>query len=134
MDSSTLNQRQFNLRFILAMVAFLLTLVIQTFSIELLQLSPSLVITMALLPTLPLLWSFFIFRRYYLNLDEYLQRLSGEAFLWTLGIVCFLSFGYGMLTMKLTLPQINLAYLLPAVFGGHVLILQLLLLGHGREE
>lgn len=118
----------------LAMVAFLITIAVQTFSIELLDLNKVMLVTITLLPTLPMIWAFFIYRQYFLELDEYMQRLTGEAFLWTTGIVCFLSFSYGMLAMKMALPQISLAFVLPVVFGGHGLALQLLLLENSREK
>jgi len=117
-----------------AMVIFLITLAIQTFSIELLNLNMVMLIVLTLLPTLPMIWAFFIYRQHFLGLDEYLQRLTGEAFLWTTGIVCFLSFSYGMLAMKIALPQISFAFVLPVVFGGHGLVLQLLLLENSREK
>jgi hypothetical protein len=87
-----------------------------------------------LMPLLPLIWGFFIYRGRYHALDEYMQRLTSEAFLWVIGILCFVTFGYGMLAMKLPMPEVSFAYILPVVFGGHGLILHLLLFLNGEEE
>jgi hypothetical protein len=114
-------------RFMTAMLVFLILLAIQTFSLELLSMSIGLKIVVTLLPVLPLIWAFFIFRERYRALDEYMKALTGEAFLWMIGILCFSSFIYGMLAMKFSLSQVNLALVMPAVFGGHGLILKLLI-------
>lgn len=134
MNTETRTDTQFQKRLMLSMVVFLLLLVVQTFSIELLPLPKWLVVVFTLLPVLPLFWAFFIYRARFRALDEYMQRLTGEAFLWVTGIVCFLTFGYGMLEMKLPMPEVSLAFILPAVFGGHGLILQLLLMEQNREK
>tara|TARA_R110000868_G_scaffold134523_8_gene346585 strand:+ start:1834 stop:2229 length:396 start_codon:yes stop_codon:yes gene_type:complete len=114
-------------RFMTAMVVFLLLIAVQTFTIELLDISTWLKVVITLMPVLPLIWAFFIFRVRYRALDEYMKALTGEAFLWMIGIICFSSFVYGMLAMKFDLPQVNLAMVLPFVFGGHGLILQILI-------
>jgi hypothetical protein len=44
-----------------------------------------------------------------------------------IGILCFASFIYGMLAMKFPMPPVELALITPVVFGGHGLILQLLI-------
>jgi len=134
MNNEAHSQAWFTKRFMLAMLLFLLLIGIQTFVIELLILADWQLITVTLMPTLPLTWAFFIFKKRFHALDEYMQRLTGEAFLWTLGIVCFVSFGYGMLAMKLAMPEISFAYILPAVFTGHGLILRLLLWEGGSEK
>ena len=72
---------------------------------------------------LPLFWSFVIYRKKYLALDEFMQRLTGESLLWVTSIMCFVTFGYGMLAMKLPIPELSSAYILPAVFAGHGIIL-----------
>ena len=71
-------------------------------------------------------FTFFIFKARYRALDEYMKALTGEAFLWMIGILCFSSFIYGMLAMKFSMPPVELALVLPVVFGGHGLILHLL--------
>ncbi|EPJ54592.1 MAG: hypothetical protein OFPI_06440 [Osedax symbiont Rs2] len=134
MHSEKNSQSYFTKRFMLSMLLFLLLIAAQTFTIELLQLSDWLLIVVTLVPILPLLWAFIIFKQRFQTLDEYMQRLTGEAFLWMLGIVCFASFAYGMLAMKLAMPQISAAYILPAVFAGHGLILRLLLKEADNEK
>lgn len=114
-------------RFMTAMVVFLLLITTQAFSFALLNMPIWLKVTVTLLPVAPLVWAFFIFRTRYRALDEYLKALTGEAFLWMIGLLCFSSFIYGMLAMKFPIPELNLAFVLPAVFGGHGLIVQLLL-------
>jgi hypothetical protein len=114
-------------RFMTAMVLFLILIAVQTFSLELLEMPTWLKVVVTLLPVLPLIWAFMVFRVHYRALDEYMKALTGEAFLWMIGIICFASFIYGMLAMKFTMPPVNLAFVLPVVFGGHGLILQLLI-------
>ena len=117
----------FTKRFMTAMVVFLITIAVQTFSIELLDLSTWLKVVVTILPVVPLIWAFFIYKARYRALDEYMKALTGEAFLWMIGILCFSSFIYGMLAMKFSMPPVELALVTPIVFGGHGLILQLLI-------
>lgn len=112
--------------FMAAMVVFLILIAVQSFSLELIEMATWQKVVVTLLPVIPLIWAFFIFRAQYRALDEYMKALTGEAFLWMIGIICFSSFIYGMLAMKFPLPSVNLALVLPVVFGGHGLILQLL--------
>jgi len=116
------------------MVLFLLLIAIQTFTIELMVLPIWLTVVVTLLPMLPLLWAFFIYKARFHALDEYMQRLTGEAFLWVIGIVCFVTFAYGMLAMKLPMPEVSFAFITPVVFGGHGLILKLLLRENNNEK
>lgn len=118
---------QFIKRFMAAMLLFLVLLAVQTFVLELFELPTGLKVAVTLLPVLALFWAFVIFRARYRALDEYMKAMTGEAFLWMIGILCFSSFIYGMLAMKFTMPPVNLAFVLPIVFGGHGLILQLLI-------
>lgn len=120
-------EKTFVLQFMVSMALFLVLIAVQTFSIELLELPVFLKVVLTLLPIVPLVWAFFIFRGRYRALDEYLKALTGEAFLWMLGLLCFASFIYGMLAMKFPMPELNLAFVLPIVFGGHGLIVQLLM-------
>lgn len=131
---NSFTESQFLKRFLFAMAIFLLLIAVQTFAIELLDLSYWQVIIITLIPVLPLVWAFFIYRAKFKTLDEYVQRLTGEAFLWVLGILCFGSFIYGMLSMKLDMPEFNIALIMPIAFGGHGLILQLLLMDSNREK
>ncbi|MGB1198587.1 MAG: hypothetical protein ACPG46_06030 [Thalassotalea sp.] len=128
------NNSKFTKKFMLAMLAFLALIAVQTFTIELFSLAQWQVIGVTLLPIMPLIWAFFIYRKHFKSLDEYMQRLTGEAFLWVIAIVSFVTFAYGMLAMKVAMPEFNIAYLLPAIFGGHGVVLQLLLSGDNSEE
>jgi hypothetical protein len=113
--------------FMIAIVLFLILIAVQTFSLELLDMPTWLKVVVTLMPSLPLIWAFFIFRTRYRALDEYMKALTGEAFLWTLGFLCFSSFIYGMLAMKFSMPEVDLALVTPFVFGSHGLIVQLLI-------
>lgn len=114
-------------RFMSAMVLFLILIAVQTFTLELLNMPTWLKVVVTLMPVLPLIWAFFIFRASYQAMDEYMKALTGEAFLWTLGFICFSSFIYGMLAMKFTMPPVELALVTPFVFGAHGLIVQILI-------
>jgi hypothetical protein len=134
MDTITYTQSRFIKRFMLSMALFLLLLVVQTFTIELVELSRWQLIIVTLMPMLPLVWAFFIYKARYHTLDEYMQRLTGEAFLWVIGIISFVTCAYGLLAMKMPMPEVSFAYILPAVFGGHSLILHFLLMENKDEE
>ena len=121
-------------KFMLSMMIFLLLIAVQTFSLELLDMALWLQVVVTLLPVTPLIWAFHIFRIRFRRLDEYMQRLTGEAFLWSMGIVGFLSFSYGMLALKFVIPEVSLSFILPAIFGGHGLVLLVLLKVDGNEE
>lgn len=127
-------EKWFFKKFMLSMMIFLLLIAVQTFSLELLDMALWLQVVVTLLPVTPLIWAFHIFRIRFRMLDEYMQRLTGEAFLWSMGIVGFLSFSYGMLAMKFVLPEVSLSFILPAIFGGHGLVLQVLLKVDSNEE
>lgn len=116
----------FTIRFMVAMVVFLILIAVQTFTLELLSMPTWLQVVVTILPVLPLIWAFFIFRSRYQALDEYMKALTGEAFLWMIGILCFSSFIYGMLAMKFPMPEVELALVMPVVFSGHGLIVHLL--------
>ncbi|PCJ22339.1 MAG: hypothetical protein COA96_14820 [SAR86 cluster bacterium] len=126
MKDSTLEDRLLK-RFMAAMLIFLILIAVQTFTLELLSLPIWLKVVVTLMPVLPLVWAFFIFRARYRALDEYMKALTGEAFLWMIGLLCFSSFIYGMLAMKFAMPPVDLALVTPIVFGGHGLILLLLI-------
>lgn len=121
-------------RFMTAMGVFLLLIATQAFSLELLNMPTWLKVLVTILPVVPLIWAFFIFRVHYRALDEYMKALTGEAFLWMIGFLCFSSFIYGMLAMKFPMPDVNLAFVMPVVFGGHGLIVQLLIWRDNEES
>jgi len=57
--------------------------------------------------------------RNYREMDEFMQRVQGESLLWIIGVICFLSFGYGMLEMVLgVVPPIGVIWILPTVCLG----------------
>lgn len=134
MKSDIQNDKLFFRKFMLAMVTFLLLIAIQSFSLELVDMVLWLKVFVTLMPVIPLIWAFHLYRLRFRLLDEYMQRLTGEAFLWSMGIVGFLSFSYGMLEMKFAIPQVSLSFILPAIFGGHGLVLQVLLMVDSNEE
>ncbi len=134
MDTKTGLEKHFTKRFMFTMVLFLALIAIQTFMIELLELPTWLLVVVTLSPMLPLIWAFFIFRARFLARDDYMQRLTGEAFLWVIGIVCFASFAYGLLAMKLPMPEVSFAYILPVVFGGHGIVLHFLLMANNSKN
>jgi hypothetical protein len=110
-----------------AMMLFLILIAVQTFSLELLEMDTWLKVVITLMPGTALIWAFLIFRARYRAYDEYMRTLTGEAFLWTLGILCIFSFIYGMLAMKFSIPAVDLALVTPFVFGIHGIIVQLLI-------
>ena len=134
MKLDTQTDKLFTKKFMFSMMIFLLLIAIQTFSLELLDMAVWLQVVVTLMPVIPLIWAFQIYRLRFRLLDEYMQRLTGEAFLWSMGIVGFLSFSYGMLQMKFALPEFSLSFILPATFGGHGLVLQVLLYVDSNEE
>jgi len=127
-------EKLFIKQFMLSMLIFLALIAVQTFTLELLNLPLWLQIVVTLVPVIPLLWAFQIYRIRFKLLDEYMQRLTGEAFLWSMGVVGFLSFSYGMLAMKFAIPHVSLSFILPAIFGGHGLALQVLLKVDANEQ
>jgi hypothetical protein len=71
MNRETKAQTQFTKHFMFSVVLFLVTLMVQTFSIELLELSTLMIILVTLLPMLPLIWLFVVYREKYLALVVY---------------------------------------------------------------
>ncbi len=59
------------------------------------------------------------------------QATIGKA---AIGIVCFGTFIYGMLAMKQLVPEVSMSFIMPVVFGGHGLVLQLLIMADEREK
>ena len=121
-------------QFALSMGLFLILMGIQSVIMATNELSliPKVIIT--LIPILPLFWAFAIYRRYYLRQDEYMRGRIGEAFMWILGTLCFVSYTYGMLMYKFDVPAVNPAFILPIVFGCHGLVVELLVKRDSHEE
>ena len=120
--------------FMYSMAIFLGLMGVQTVIFETVQMAIWVKAVLALVPMLPLVWAFFIYRRHYKRLDEYMQQKTGEAFLWVLGALCFASYGYGMLMYKIDVPAINPAFILPVVFGIHGVVIELLVKADSDEE
>lgn len=79
--------------------------------------------TIVRLPILPLILALVIYRGKYPALDDFMQRLMGELFLWVTGTMCFTTFAFGILAMKLPIPGVGFAFILPAVFAGYGTVL-----------
>ncbi len=126
--------KQINSLFWVSMAAFLVLIALQTWMFEKTNMFHLVEILVAVMPILPLFWTFFIYRRHFREMDEYLRRVTGEAFLWMVGVVSFSTFAYGMLIMKLEYPPFNIAFILPLTFGGHGLLTELLLWIDKNEE
>lgn len=103
-------------------------------ALELYDLSFAIKVILILSPVVPLFFALWAYVKKYRAMDEFMQRVTGEAFLWTIGIVSFLCLGHGLLAFELDIPSISLAWVLPVVFGGHGLVLQILLRGANDEE
>ncbi|MCX8238625.1 MAG: hypothetical protein OSB05_07380 [Akkermansiaceae bacterium] len=70
-------------------------------------------------PTVPVFCMLVVTVRNYREMDEFMQRVQGESLLWIIGVICFLSFGYGMLEMVLgVVPPIGVIWILPTVCLG----------------
>lgn len=133
MNMST-QEKEFTKTFMLSMIVFLLVIAFQAFALELLDMPEWAAVAVTLSPILPLFWSFKIFLNHYRKLDEYMKALTGESFLWMLGLVCFASFAYGLLKMQFAIADFNMALIMPIIFGGHGLILQILLWKDNASE
>ena len=134
MNNARHTEQWFLRHFMASMVVFLLTIGLQAMAIELLALPAALKVVITLLPMAPLVWAFLVYRARFRAMDEYMQRLAGEAFLWATGIVSFACFGYGMLAMQFPVPEVSLAFVLPATFGLQGVVFSLLLKDYMNEK
>ena len=101
------------------MTVFLTLLAVQTFALELFDLGYAGKILATLAPTVPVFCMLIVTVKNYRDMDEFMQRVQGESLLWTIGVICFLSFGYGMLEMVLgAVPPIGVIWILPTVCLG----------------
>ena len=101
------------------MAVFLALLAVQTFALELFDLGYAGRILATLAPTVPVFCMLVVTVRNYREMDEFMQRVQGESLLWIIGVICFLSFGYGMLEMVLgVVPPIGVIWILPTVCLG----------------
>ena len=127
-------EKKFLREFGIAMVAFLIIMGARTLVLELYELSLGVKVLVILSPVAPLFFALWAYVKKYRAMDEFMQRMTGEAFLWTIGIVSFLCFGHGLLAFELDIPSISLAWVMPVVFGGHGLVSTILLKGANNEE
>ena len=98
------------------MAVFLALLAVQTFALELFDLGYAGRILATLAPTVPIFFMLVLTVGNYREMDEFMQRVRGESLLWTIGVISFFSFGYGMLEMVLGIvPPINVIWILPTV-------------------
>lgn len=101
------------------MIVFLGLLAVQTFALELFDLGYPGKILATLAPTVPVFFMLVLTVKNYREMDEFMQRVQGESLLWTISVICFLSFGYGMLEMVLgVVPPIGVIWILPTVCLG----------------
>lgn len=130
----TKQSKRFNIQLSIAMAVFLLLLAVQTFAFELYNLNLVMQITFALLPVIPLFVALICYRYYFLSMDEYMKKLTAEALILTCAIVGFGTFIYGMLDMKIGMPDFNISLILPGICIGQGLITQILLKVDNHEK
>lgn len=130
----TKQSKRFNIQLATTMAIFLLLLAVQTHAFEHWELTLATQVIFALLPVVPLFAALMYYRRFFLSMDEYMKKLTGEALIWTCAIVGFGTFIYGMLDMKVGMPEFNIALILPGICIGQGLITQILLKVDNREE
>ncbi|MFT6182279.1 MAG: hypothetical protein ACJAQT_001485 [Akkermansiaceae bacterium] len=116
------------------MAVFLALLAVQTFALELFDLGSSGKIFATLAPTVPVFCMLVVAVKNFREMDEFMQRVQGESLLWTISVISFLSFGYGMLEMVLGIvPPIGVIWILPTVCLGSGLM-NLILMKHYHAE
>jgi hypothetical protein len=109
---------RFTVAFMLAMGGFLLVLAARTFALEWYEFGTITKALITVTPVVPLFFALWSYVKHYRSMDEFMQRVTGESFLWAIGIVCFLSFGYGLLEIEMQVPHISLAWFLPVILAG----------------
>ena len=130
----TSHSKKFNVRLLITMVIFLILIAVQTFAFELYELNFVMKVVMAVIPVLPLFGSVYFYRQYYLTMDEYMRKITGEALIWVIALVGFGTFIYGMLSMKMPMPEFNLALLFPSICIAQGVIAQILLMVNDSEK
>jgi hypothetical protein len=83
--------------FLTAMITYAVVLLV---SVSLLQHVPSEAwwrIPLALTPIIPIIFALRAFLRYFHRIDELQKHIQLEAFAWSFGITCVVTFGYGVL-------------------------------------
>ena len=98
--------------FFTAMVAYAVVLIASVF---LIKHSPSSVwwhIPLALTPMIPLLFALRAFLRFFQRMDELQRRIQLEAFAFSFGVTCLVTFSYGLLEYA-GFPAFSWIWILP---------------------
>ena len=111
------NEIVFLKEFMIAIAVFLLLLAVTTVAREHYHLQGISNIVITILPVAPLFFALWVMIKHYRSMDEYIQRVTSESFLWSSGIVSLLCVGYGLLEFVMEMPTVSLAFVLPAVVG-----------------
>lgn len=109
---------KFTKEFMGTMMVFLIVITIRTFALEWYEFSTFIKGMVTMSPIVPLFWSLWVYIKHYRAMDEFMQRVTGESFLWTIGIISYLAFGYGLLEYEMDVPHISWAWLWPATVMG----------------
>ena len=132
-DKTKKEELTFTKTFMGAMAAFLVILAVRTFALELNDFGTITTALIAMSPVIPMIFALWVYVRHYRRMDEYMQRITGESFLWTIGVISFSSFAYGLLQYEMDVPAISFAWFMPAVIMGSGLVRIALLSGnHGK--
>ena len=110
------NEKIFLKEFRIAIAVFLLLLAVTTVA-QLYHLQGISNIVITILPVAPLFFALWAMIKHHRSMDEYIQRVTSEAFLWSTGIVSLLCVGYGLLEFVMEMPTVSIAFVLPAVVG-----------------
>lgn len=132
-DITKKEELKFTKQFMSAMALFLVILAGRTFALEWYEYGTITTALIATSPVIPMFFALWAYVKHYRRMDEYMQRITGESFLWSIGVISFSSFAYGLLQYEIDVPAISLAWFMPAVMGGSGLA-RLILLGgnHGK--
>ena len=108
--------RQYTLHMTIVMVVYVASVVgINLIDSE--KLSASARIALSLIPILPAIGMVFVIIRYVRRIDEVQQRIITEACLVSLIIVGLACFTYGFVEGAVSLPEISLIWVFPALIG-----------------
>ena len=82
---------------------------------RLLELPVVVLVMLSLIPVVPAIYLLLIMTRYVRSLDEVQQKIVTESIVWAAGLVGIGGFSYGFLQGAVTLPDISLIWILPAL-------------------
>tara|TARA_B110000305_G_C19006161_1_gene432783 strand:+ start:157 stop:627 length:471 start_codon:yes stop_codon:yes gene_type:complete len=132
-DKTKKEEIKFTKQFMSAMALFLVILAVRTFALEWYEYGTITKALIAISPVIPMFYALWAYVKHYRSMDEYMQRITGESFLWAIGVISFSSFAYGLLQYEMDVPAISLAWFMPAVIMGSGLVRIILLGGnHGK--